>query len=95
MVEDGKTYDYKKGVSLNMDFRCEVSAEGLRIMVSKHQGSYPAWWRQIEVQVYGWRPTEHTATIDGKKIELEVSSVLDNVTLTIPDNERGALLELK
>jgi alpha-glucosidase len=94
-LDDGKTYDYKKGVSLSMDFRCEASTEGLRIMVSKHQGSYPAWWRQIEIQVYGWRPTEHTATIDGKKIEFEVSSVLDNVTLTIPDNERGALLELK
>jgi alpha-glucosidase len=78
-----------------MDFHCEVSAEGLRIVLGKQQGSYPAWWRQIEVQVYGWQPREHTATLDGKNIELGVSSVPDNVSLTIPDNERGAWLELK
>jgi alpha-glucosidase len=94
-LDDGKTYDYKKGVSLSVDFHCEVTAGGLRITVSKHQGSYPAWWRQIEVQVYGWQPREHTATLDGKDIEFGVSSVPDNVTLTVPDNERGALLELK
>jgi alpha-glucosidase len=77
-----------------MDFNCEVTADGLKITLGKHEGSYPAWWRQIHIEVYGWSSREHTARIDGKNVEVEVSSS-GNIALTIPDNETGSLLELK
>jgi alpha-glucosidase len=93
-LDDGKTYAYKNGAILRMDFNCEVTADGLKITLGKHEGSYPAWWRQIHIEVYGWSSREHTARIDGKNVEVEVSSS-GNIALTIPDNETGSLLELK
>jgi alpha-glucosidase len=67
----------------------------LRFHLGKHQGSYPAWWRQIRLEIYGWLPHEHTARLDGKSIDAEISSYAGGLALTIPDNEQGELLELK
>jgi|HubBroStandDraft_4_1064222.scaffolds.fasta_scaffold01027_5 alpha-glucosidase len=96
-VDDGKTYAYKNGGSLRVDFNCEVTAEGLRLNVSKHQGSYPAWWHEIHIEIFGWLPREHTASLDGRTIDMGGGSASNNsgLGLTIPDNERGASLELK
>ena len=94
-LDDGKTYDYIKGASLRMEFQCEVTADSLRVHLGKHQGSYPAWWRQIRLEIYGWLPHEHTARLDGKSIDAEISSYAGGLALTIPDNEQGELLELK
>jgi alpha-glucosidase len=94
-LDDGKTYDYKTGASLRMDFNCEVTGDGLRLKLGKHEGSYPAWWHQIHIEIYGWLPREHIARLDGRNIDLGISSFSGNLTFTIPDNETGALLELK
>jgi alpha-glucosidase len=94
-LDDGKTYDYKNGVSLRMDFNCEVTADGLRLKLGKHEGSYPAWWHQIHIEIYGWLPREHIARLDGRSIDLGLSSFSGHLAFTIPDNERGALLVLK
>jgi hypothetical protein len=45
--------------------------------------------------VYGWVPREHTARVDGKNVEVKVSSPPGNIALTIPDNGTGSSLELK
>jgi alpha-glucosidase len=94
-LDDGKTYAYQNGASLRMDFNCEVTADGLKLTLGKHEGSYPAWWRQIHIEVYGWLPREDKARVDGKNIDIEVSSPSGNMALTIPDNETGSLLELR
>jgi alpha-glucosidase len=94
-LDDGKTYAYKTGASLRMDFHCEVTADGLRLRLGEHEGSYPAWWQQISVEIYGWSPIKHTARLDGSTVETAMNSSSGKVTLTIKDNGRGAVLELK
>jgi alpha-glucosidase len=94
-LDDGRTYAYKNGASLRMDFSCEVTAEGLRINLTKHQGAYPAWWRQIHIEIYGWRPKEQTASFEGRSIDVVASPSSASFALTIPDNEQGSWLVLK
>jgi alpha-glucosidase len=94
-LDDGKTYDYKKGINLRMDFTCEVTADSLRIRLGEHKGSYPAWWQQISVEVYGWSPRKHTARLDGRSVDAAVGSSSGKLVLTIPDTGRGAVLELE
>jgi alpha-glucosidase len=94
-MDDGKTYAYKNGASLRIDFNCEVTTDGLKLTLGKHEGSYPAWWRQIHIEVYGWSPREHTARINGKNIDVEAGSSSGNIALTVPDSETGSLLELR
>ncbi len=94
-LDDGKSYAYKTGASLRMDFRCEVTSDSLRLDVGEHKGSYPAWWKQINIEVYGWSPRQHTARLDGNSVDTALSSSSGELTVTVPDNGRGAVLELK
>jgi alpha-glucosidase len=93
-LDDGKTYDYKKGVNLRMEFHCEATADGLRLRLGEHKGSYPAWWQQISVEIYGWSPRKHTARLDGRSIDAATDSS-GKLVVTIPDNGRGAVLDLE
>jgi alpha-glucosidase len=94
-LDDGKTYAYKTGASLRMDFHCEVTADGLRLRLGEHEGSYPAWWQQISVEIYGWSPIKHTARLDGSTVKTAMNSSSGKLALTIKDNGRGAVLELE
>ncbi len=94
-LDDGTTYDYKNGNTLRMDFHCELIADGLRVVLGKHEGSYPAWWKQIHIEIYGWLPREHTIRLDGVNIDTGIDSPSGNLALSIPDGGRGAVLELK
>jgi len=102
-LDDGTTYSYKQGASLNMDFSCEVTVDGLRLVLGEHKGSYPAWWQQISVEIYGWSPREHTARLGGRSIDIDIDKDKDaalaespsKFVLTIPDDGRGTLLEVR
>jgi alpha-glucosidase len=94
-LDDGKTYDYKNGSSMRMEFRCEVTANGFRLILGKHEGSYAAWWAQIRIEVYGWQPRQHTVRLDGQNFEAEILSSSSSFALTIPDNGKGERLELE
>ena len=93
-LDDGKSYDYMKGESLRVDFHCAMTADGLRINIGKHVGPYPAWWRQIRVEVFGWASTKQTVLLDGAIVD--ASNVTDHpLSVTIPDNGSGVSLDLR
>jgi alpha-glucosidase len=94
-VDDGKTYAYKNGASLRMDFNCEVTADGFRLRLGEHKGSYPAWWQQIRIEIYGWSSRMHTARLNGSSVDLAAGPSAGALALTVPDNGRGAVLELQ
>jgi alpha-glucosidase len=94
-LDDGKTFAYKTGTSLQMDFRCEMNANGLRINLGEHKGSYPAWWREIRIEIYGWSPSKRRARLNSGNIEATMDLSPSKVALTIPDGGRGEVLELE
>jgi alpha-glucosidase len=94
-LDDGKTYAYKTGASLRMDFQCEVSADGLLLRLGKHQGSYLAWWQQIRVEIYGWSPRKRAVRLNGGRTNAEMDLSTTKVALTIPDNGAGEVVELE
>jgi alpha-glucosidase len=94
-LDDGKSYAYQRDASLRMDFQCQVTADGLQLRLGEHQGSYPAWWKNIVVEVYGWSPQKHSARLDDKNIDVVLNTSPGKTTLTIPDSGRGSTLELQ
>ncbi|MGA2740102.1 MAG: TIM-barrel domain-containing protein [Bryobacteraceae bacterium] len=94
-LDDGKTYAYKTGVSLQMDFRCEVNADRLRLRLGEHKGSYPAWWREIRVEIYGWSSRKRTARLNGRNLDAILELSPGQVAITAPDDGRGEVLEIE
>ncbi len=91
--DDGKSYAYEQGASLSMNFTCEVTASHFRLNIGKHEGAFPAWWKQIQIEVYGWQSSSREATVNGSSIPVEINSDR-GVLLMVPDDGTGSHLEL-
>jgi alpha-glucosidase len=57
-LDDGHTFRYQKGEYLRQAFSCQSDANSLRLTFHARQGSYPPWWKFIEVVVHDW-PSAH------------------------------------
>jgi len=93
--DDGTTTSYRQSDFLRMEFSCEEVASGLRLHIGRHQGTYQPWWKQLQVEIYGWNQGPSYVLINNKT---EIASTLDSVrhmiSLTIPDDGRGTDLEI-
>lgn len=94
-LDDGKTYAYKMGVNLRMDFSCEVNSDRLLLRLGEHKGSYPAWWREIRVEIYGWSSPKRAARLNGRNIDANLDLSPGKVALTVPDDGKGEVLEIE
>jgi alpha-glucosidase len=87
-LDDGISYDYKRGEFLREDFHCEVTGQGVQIHIGQRQGSYPAWWKNLSVEIYGTDAAPKIVRVNGKSES--PASTFDasrhSVTLVVPDN---------
>jgi alpha-glucosidase len=85
--DDGKTFAYKSGAFLRMSFSCQIAKDGLNVSIGDHQGTYPAWWKQIRAEIYGWRPQKGIVTVSSKPVPLTRET--HAVAFTVPDDGKG------
>jgi alpha-glucosidase len=84
--DDGNTLDYQKGKYLRVSFSCQVNADGVQIHLGAFAGDYQPWWKQYQIQVYGWNSSKGQVLVNGKP-DPTVSSSLDAshvLTLIVP-----------
>ncbi len=94
--DDGKSFAYKHGAFLRMKFSCQITQDGLRLNISAHEGSYPAWWKEIHAEFYGWTPKDGIVKINSKKVPMNLKRLGKSSTdLLMPDNGTGAEVEIR
>ncbi|MGD0910965.1 MAG: TIM-barrel domain-containing protein [Terracidiphilus sp.] len=86
-LDDGKSFDFKKDAYLRMSFTCQVANDGLHLTIGAHQGSYPAWWKEIRAEVYGWKPEKGTVLVNSKPVAL--SREAHGFAFTVADDGKG------
>jgi alpha-glucosidase len=99
-LDDGVSYDFRKGQFLRMKFTCRLSAQGIIVTVAPREGKFAPWWRQLSVEVYGAGKAAASATssaLDGS-IVVAVSTGFDTehhrITALVPDDGKGLELQL-
>jgi alpha-glucosidase len=87
--DDGTTFAYKRGEFLRMTFSCDESSDNTRlsIHVGKHQGTYPAWWRSVAIEVNGLPHDPKSVMINGHAAHF--NSATGPLTIATPDNGEG------
>jgi alpha-glucosidase len=87
--DDGKSFAYKQGAFLRMNFSCEVSADhgNVRIHIGRHEGGYPAWWKEIAVQVNGLAARPSSVTVNGKRTNFSYAD--GSATIVAADGGEG------
>jgi alpha-glucosidase len=93
--DDGKTYAYQHGVYLRMKFGCEKTAEGLRLTVSPHEGSYPAWWKEIHTEIHGWSPKQGKVFVHEKQVLIDLDPEPHSIGFVLPDDGNGMEFEVR
>ncbi|MDE3186626.1 MAG: DUF4968 domain-containing protein [Acidobacteriota bacterium] len=99
-LDDGVSYNFRKGEFLRMGFTCHLTAQGLNVTVKPHEGSFAPWWTALSVEVYGAAKAASGATVsvlDATGAE-RVSTGFDvehhRITAVVPDNGKGVELHL-
>ena len=71
-LDDGKSFNFRKGASLRQHFKCTVTADGsVTVALGKVEGSFVPWWSSVRVEVVGSDASAPTATSDRKQLKLE------------------------
>ncbi|MFT4113276.1 TIM-barrel domain-containing protein [Silvibacterium sp.] len=91
--DDGISYDFEHGASLRMEAKCTATPDGLTVSIGAHQGSYPAWWREVQLEVYGF-PNRPKAQSAGQDLEVRQAPTRSAWQITIPDDGKGAEIHI-
>jgi alpha-glucosidase len=91
-LDDGVTLDYQKGAYMREQFSCTVSGDTVTVNAAPREGSFPAWWTALHIEVYGGPSTK----AEGADGTLATYNAQRRAMLaTISDNGKGAELTLK
>jgi alpha-glucosidase len=93
--DDGRTYAYKDGVFLRMKFTCRITSNGFQLHADPQQGTYPAWWKNIRVEVYGWKPSANTASLNSRPLPSAAGPISNGYAITVPASSKGFELQLR
>ena len=87
--DDGSSFAYRRGKFLRIRSTCTLSADKKEVTVhiGKHEGDYPAWWKEISVEVSGFTKPPSSVTVNGTSTTLTVSD--RGGVITIPDSGTG------
>jgi len=93
--DDGTTMAYQRGGFLRMEFSCEQTTSSIKLHIGPHQGTYQPWWKQLQVEVYGWNfSSAHVLAKSAVASPATRDPVHHMVSIVIPDDGRGTDLEL-
>jgi alpha-glucosidase len=93
--DDGKTYAYQHGAYLRMKFSCRQTGEGLHLSIGAHEGSYPAWWKDVSIEIYGWKPQSKRVSVNGKSISTPFDQHGEFTSVILADDGKGADVEFR
>lgn len=96
-LDDGKSFAYRHGAFLRMEFSCDEQGRELTVHLGPHAGDYAAWWKNVQVEVYGLTKPFVTAKVDHAVIHLQPSFDKERhvAAVVIPDDGRGTDLRIE
>jgi len=88
-LDDGTSFAYKRGEFLRMSFSCQSSGDHreIKVHIGNHEGSFPAWWKAIAIQVNGLPARPLSVTVNGEAANFSYADAL--ATIVVEDSGDG------
>ena len=99
-MDDGVSYDFKKGDFLRINFTCRLSAQGLFVTVAPRVGSFQPWWKLLSIEVYGAVKPDSAASVTqlehprANPVTTNFDAEHHRVTALVSDDPKGLQLQL-
>jgi alpha-glucosidase len=94
-TDDGQSFAFKRGNFLRMNFTCALTSSGIEVNLSKHEGSFVPWWKNLRLEIYGWSPSCGVLQQDGGVSTVPMERGNNFVFVTVPDPGTGTSLKLE
>jgi alpha-glucosidase len=89
-MDDGHTFNYKHGESLNVTMSCSSDAQSMSLMIDAAQGTYKPWFSSVDVVFVGaTRPATGAALDGGPSAAPAYDAAHHSVLVTIPYTGRA------
>ncbi|HEX7728166.1 MAG TPA: DUF5110 domain-containing protein, partial [Terracidiphilus sp.] len=88
-LDDGLSYNFRKGEFLRQHFHCKATPTGVTITVDAREGSFIPWWSELAITVYGASKPAASAKLAGQAVETAYDDAHHSITATVPDNPKG------
>ena len=93
-TDDGNTFAYRHGQFLRVHFSCTQQNGQLRVTVSPREGNFPAWWKELRIEVYGWRGVRNIATAGEHRLDV-VPAGANAFAVSIPETGSGGVVRFE
>jgi alpha-glucosidase len=99
-LDDGVSYDFKKGDFLRVKFACRLSAQGLIVTVAPREGTFEPWWKLLSIEVYGATKPYASAAVTlldhpgATPVTANFDAEHHRVTSLVSDDAKGLQLQL-
>jgi alpha-glucosidase len=72
-LDDGHSFAYQHGAYLRQNFSCQSEGNSVHLVFHAREGSYPPWWKIMEVVIYDWPSPHAEAKVSGSTYPLKTS----------------------
>jgi alpha-glucosidase len=99
-LDDGVSFNFRKGDYLRQQFTCRLSAQGLIVTVAPRQGSFAPWWNTLSIETYGATKPAAGATASAlsgggaNKVSTAFDAEHHRITALVDDDGKGLELQL-
>jgi alpha-glucosidase len=94
-TDDGESFAYQHGNYLRMNFSCPVTSSGLEVKISKHEGTFIPWWKDLRIEICGWKAPHGVVRQDGHDSAILIERDQNFVSVTVPDSGTGTSLHIE
>ena len=92
--DDGKTYGFRHGAYLRMKFSCQRTADGMHLSIGPHEGAYPAWWKQVHVEIHGFTAKNGEIYLNSQPISSPIEKEPQSMGFVVEDHGAGAEIDI-
>jgi alpha-glucosidase len=93
-VDDGNTFNYRKGEFARLAFSCEESAGSVTVKTGPTEGTWTPWFQRIAFVIYGAKVPKDVATAQGSLKDYKYDAAKKTVTITVPYQKEGQLVSI-
>jgi alpha-glucosidase len=89
--DDGTSFAYECGDFLRVEFSCMQDEDSLTLHVGSRMGSHTAWWKELQVEVYGATKLPKSVTLATREISRQATydSMHHAVSFTLADDGKA------
>jgi alpha-glucosidase len=94
-LDDGVSFAYQSSAYLRQAVRCRVEPRVIIVEFDAREGRYPAWWRQIDLEVHGLASAPRRVLLGTLALPSRFDAAHQTLRILLPDVAAGARLSIE